>query len=191
MPRVIDPAKPVNEYAIRQQGYRSQRDMDRDISDSNRYLDAPKRILFARTLGPYSRDGCAAAATSSLSMWFATSGTTGIFDTVDLPMSRAGRVCGGWMMNRQNCTAGNARLVLRVIQANGTGGIDYEITDCEINATGTAAQKRAAETRWNYADGIDYAEGNLLRLRVKLSAGYLPTPDNFSGALYCVDEEPV
>jgi hypothetical protein len=169
--RSTNASKATDELAARELGYKSQRDLDRDRQQANKYTDDAARraiILPSHTL-TFSRATLTGTTTTALMRNpLAGSGTATRF-----PMAAAGRVIGASIWSSTSWVAGTAQLQVRFSRGGGTESTLVIPEPCLIDGnTGDDAHARTASASWicPVRNGIPFARGDDLRLVIVLTS---------------------
>ena len=177
--RPVNPGRATDQFAAEQLGYKSQRDLQSDQRQANRFGDDAARraiILPSRTLAFYIE---ATTGTTSPVMRRSPKTATMMSTTVRYPMGAAGRIIGASLWCSSARTGGSAVLVVRIGNSGGSE-TTYTLPDCVIDGTAKDGHTRDQSAEWlcPVPNGLRFAAGDELRLQLVLT-GYTSgsTPD--------------
>lgn len=178
--RSTNPARATDEFAAAQQGYKSQRQLEQERERQSRYNDDADRraiIVPTRILSFYAEG---VTGTSNTVMRRSPKTTTAMSTAIRFPMGAAGRVIGASLWSSSAWTAGTAQLRLRISKGGGTEDTYIFPSPCVIDgATGDDGHVRSQSAEWMcpVRGGIDFSEGDALRLELMLASWSVSSPD--------------
>lgn len=191
--RTADPFATNEREVVSRLGVDTQRDLrQRDRDNNIRTIDSFP-VLVCTTLS-FFRDDPVAAGANATRMIVPTGAA--VFGAVagigGYPASRSGAVVRAYLWSNEARTAGS--LFVRVRITDGAAVVtEYDFTDCVLDG-GTdpisgEARTQVASQAHTFADGIPYAAGDLIDVRLITDAGWLPTTADVSVNIVLAEQE--
>jgi hypothetical protein len=173
--RLIDPRQDVERALWRREGVRTQRDLeDRDEAAYRFGHDGNKRLVIVPETLNWFRAGVGASGDSSTGYIMRVGGQSSdtAWASYVLPLNALGqgRLLAARLYSSEVCTAGVARLALRIVEGSDTEL--FAIDDVEIDAV---TNTRQVATKWDWENAKQFSGSATLEARIITESSFAPT----------------